>query len=185
MHKNNELCEECFSKFKPTFFHYKIDNFNAISIYPYDEVIRELIYKYKGCFDIELKSVFTSRFLLYLRLKYFGYIIVPVPSYYLDDKTRGFNHVVEIAKLLKLPIVSCLEKTEKIKQANLKSAERKQIGKVLKINDITLIKNKKILLFDDICTTGSSLKASIKLIMKGRPKKIEILTIAKNIKTNT
>lgn len=180
--KNNNLCEECFSKFEPQFIHFDMNGVKGLSIYKYDECLKELIYKYKGCYDIELKSVFLSRYILYLKTIYLGYKIIPMPSYYLDDEQRGFNHVLEIAKLLNLPICRCIEKTEKIKQADLNYKERKQIGNVLKINNLESIKGSKILLFDDICTTGSTLRAAIQLVRQGKPKKIKILTIAKNIK---
>ena len=42
-----------------------------------------------------------------------------------------------------------------------------------------MVKNKRILLIDDVVTTGSTLKASIDLIKKGSPKDIKILVLAK------
>lgn len=183
--KNNDLCEECFAKFQPKFINYKINEVKAMSLYEYDETLKDLIFKYKGCFDIELKSVFTSRYLLYLKLKYFGYKIVTIPSYITDDRIRGFNHVEEIAKLLNLQMLTVLEKTEKIKQADLGYKDRQKIGNILSIKNKETIYNQKILLMDDICTTGASLKAASKLILECKPKKLQIFTIAKNVMKRT
>lgn len=47
------------------------------------------------------------------------------------------------------------------------------------LKEIEVIKNKKILICDDICTTGSTLKAIIELVKKGNPKDIKILVVAK------
>ena len=181
MCKNNILCEQCFNKFAPKFIHFKLDGIDGLAIYEYDQNIKELLFKFKGCYDFEMKDVFLDRYYQYLRLKYLGFVVVPVPSYYLDDMTRGFNHVVEIYNRLKLPVYKIIKKTKKEKQASKNKKERKEIGKILEIENIESIKNKKILLVDDVMTTGSSLLACIKLLRSGKPKKIEILVIAKNI----
>lgn len=178
--RRNDICEDCFNKFQPKFIHFKHGKVKCLSIYHYDLTIKDLLYKYKGCYDIELKSVFLSRYLWYLRLKYYGYKVITLPSYYLDDERRGFNHVKEIAKLLKLPLLEILEKTKDHKQADQNFEGRKKIGKVLKLSHLELIKNQKILIMDDVHTTGSSIDAAINLIKEGKPKKIEVLVVAKN-----
>ena len=180
-HKNNILCEDCFSKFSPKFIHFKIGEFDGLSIYEYDQNIKDLLFKFKGCYDIELKDVFLDRYFLYLKLKYHGYSIVPVPSFHLDDEKRGFNHVEQIYSRLFLPILNVIEKTKQEKQANKNRKERTKVGKIFKITDVECIKNKKILIVDDVLTTGSSVNAVIELIKKGKPKKIKVLVVAKNI----
>lgn len=182
MFKNNNLCEDCFALFRPKFISFNHGYIRCLSIYEYDQTIKDLLYKYKGCYDYELKDVFLSRYLWYLRIKYHGYKIICLPSFYLDDARRGFNHVVEIAKLLKLEIIPALSKTANHKQANQNMEGRKLIGKYLKLSHLEMIKNQKILILDDVYTTGSSVDAAIKLILRGKPKKIEVLTLAKNIK---
>lgn len=178
--KNNDLCEDCFNKFVPRFIHFKHGKIKCLALYEYDQTIKELIYKYKGCYDIELKSVFLSRYLWFLKWKYMGYKIVTIPSWWEDDKLRGFNHVKEIAKLLNLPMLEVLEKTIDHKQADQNVEGRKQIGKVLKLSHLELIENQKILIMDDVHTTGSSIDATINLLKAGKPKKIQVLVIAKN-----
>ena len=74
-----------------------------------------------------------------------------------------------------------IEKTKKEKQANKHKKERMKVGEIFKTNQIELVKNKKILIVDDVMTTGSSLKAAINLVKQGKPRKIEVLVMAKNI----
>ena len=181
IHKNSQLCESCFNKFAPKFIHFKLDGINGLAIYEYDQNIKELLFKFKGCYDFEMKDVFLDRYYQYLRAKYYGYVVVPIPSYFLDDQTRGFNHVVEIYSRLKLPVLKIIKKTKKEKQASKHKKERKEIGKILEIEDIESIRNKNVLLVDDVMTTGSSLLACINLLRSGKPKRIEILVIAKNV----
>lgn len=150
-----------------------------MAIYKYNEGIRELIYQFKGCYDYELAPIFLNRCLNYLKFKYRGYVIVPAPSSKEGDEARGFNHVVEIFKYLDKPIVRNVEKTSDIKQADLSKSERKQISNYLEIKNRYLLTGKNILIVDDVKTTGSTLKAMVKLIKECKPKKIKILVLSR------
>ena len=177
--KKNILCEECFSKLDAKFISFKIGNIKGISIYEYTDFIKELIYKFKGCGDYELKNVFLFRYLTYLRLKYHGYYIVFVPSYYIDDERRGFNHVKAIYESLKLKELPILKKKTSHKQSDQSFKGRRNIKDVLEIDNKISLKGKKILIVDDIITTGSTLLTSIELLKSVGAKRIEILVIAK------
>ena len=151
----------------------------GLAIYEYSPFIRELIYQFKGCYDIELGKLFLEQYLLYVKYKYKGYYLVNVPSYYKDDIKREFNHVKEAFKCLDLPSIDIIEKIDEYKQSDQHHKDRINIKYHLKVSDIEKIQNKKILLVDDVMTTGSTLKACIALLRRGKPKKIEILTLAK------
>ncbi len=179
--KNNIICESCFSMFKAKFIHFNIDSIKGLSIYEYDDTIKDLLFKFKGCYDIELKEIFLSRYYSYLRIIYHDYYLVPVPSYYMDDERRGFNHVVEIYSGLKLPMLKIIEKTQNHKQAKSKRKERISSKKNFKLVDSKQIYRKKILIVDDVYTTGSSVRAVIDLIKPFKPKKISVLVVAKNV----
>lgn len=102
-----------------------------------------------------------------------------MPSFYKDDIRREFNHVIEAFNCLKLPCLHLVEKIDEYKQADQKYKDRINISKHLKVSDLEKVRNKKILLVDDVITTGSTLKAAISLLKRGGPKDIKILTIAK------
>ena len=149
-------------------------------LFDYDRTIQELLYQFKGCFDIELSRAFLEYFRDYLRIKFHGYTLVPAPSSDSSNKERGFNHVVEMFSILKLPMMSCVHKTKNVKQADLTSKERKEIKKYLAIDDVDL-SNKKILIVDDVFTTGSTIQTMINLVRSKNPKKINVLVMSKTM----
>ena len=180
--KNNVLCEECFGKLKAKFIYFTIAGIKATAVFEYTDFIKELIYKFKGCSDYELKDAFLYRYLTYLRIKYKGYYLVCAPSYHLDDEKRGFNHVEEIFKALNLKMLHILKKKSGHKQSDQSFKNRRSIHDVIYIQNNTSLKDKKILLADDIMTTGSTLLTSIELLKGAGAKTIKVLVIAKTKK---
>ncbi|MCR5506092.1 MAG: hypothetical protein K6F07_03770 [Bacilli bacterium] len=173
------LCENCYKDMHPHFDKFEVLGYSAIAIYHYDEAIKSRLYQFKGCFDIEINMIFLDRFALYYRLKFYDYVVIPAPSYIEDDERRGFNHVVEIFKNLKLPIVNLFVKTEHHKQADLGLEGRREIKKYIEVRSGIDIRNKKVLLVDDVFTTGSTMKTMIGLVEKMHPKDIKILVMSK------
>ena len=106
--------------------------------------------------------------------------MIPAPSYQKNDEERGFNHVEEIFSVLNLKMKKCIHKTKQVKQADLTTKEREQIGSVLEIDNVDL-SGKKILLVDDVYTTGSTIKAMINLVRQKGAKKIKVLLMSKTI----
>ena len=138
------------------------------------------MYQFKGCKDYELRTIFLEYYSQYLNYKFNGYTIIPAPSHKKSDEERGFNHVEEIFSILKLKMMKCIHKTKKVKQADLTTKEREKIGSVLKIEDVDL-RRKKILLVDDVFTTGSTIKSMIKLVKERGAKHIKVLLMSKTI----
>ena len=175
------ICNKCFQELIPVFRKFDVNGYNALAIYDYTEVIRKTLYQFKGCFDIELFDIFFARYARELRLMYHGYVMVPIPSSKQDDERREFNHVEEMFKILKLPFIKTIEKTSGVKQANSTLDERKNISKYLKLIDGANLNNKKVLIVDDVYTTGNTMKAAIHLVESLNPKKIKVLVMSKTL----
>ena len=173
------ICHKCQSEFEPKFTSFNVNGYKATSIFEYTPHVKELIYKYKGCFDYELKDVFLNLYYKEIRMRYSGYKIIPIPSYAEDDKVRGFNHVVEMFKILGLELLPIIEKTAHFKQAENKAKKRSEINKYLVIKKPIDLSNTKVLIVDDIYTTGSTMRAAINLVEKLNPKQIRVLVFAK------
>ncbi len=155
-----------------------IGDIEAFYLYDYDDEVKEKLYQFKGCFDFELSKIFVIYFKNYLKLKYFGYFLVPAPSSKEANIRRKFNHVEEMFSLLKMPMIKCIHKTKNVKQSDLHVNQRKQVSKRLKIDDVSLV-GKKILIVDDVYTTGSTVKAMIDLVKTKHPKQIKVLVMSK------
>lgn len=179
--KKSSLCDNCFEKFDTYFHSFSVDNTKAMAIYKYDEQMKQLLYQFKGCFDYELKDIFLERYKWYLRIKYYGYTLVGAPSHIDDNNERGFNHVKEIYSQLKLPFLDILIKNSKEKQTDLNYEKRQNIKDKITIENGINLFNKKILLVDDVFTTGATIKACIKLLKQNGAKKIKVLVLAKTI----
>lgn len=175
----SNICPNCFAQFDVKFIWLKINKIKALVIYSYNDFFRNLLYLYKGCYDYELKDVFLKRFSLELRIIFLNYIVIPIPSNESDDLKRGFNHVEEIAKSIGFKIEKHIFKNKYFKQSERNKKEREEIKNDLEIIDGEKLKNKKILLIDDVTTTGSTLKCCYELINEYKPKLIKALVLAK------
>ncbi len=167
---------------KASFFHWRIGRVHCYSLFPYNDTIRSLIYQFKGCGDFELSSTFFSYVLPFLRIRFHDYVIVPAPSSQSHNETRGFNQVEAIAGHLGLPIACCLTKEGESKQSDLPLRERGKVNQSIHLKEGFRLAGKKLLLLDDVYTTGNTVKACLRNLAKTRPKKMVVLTVAKTLK---
>lgn len=178
---NNEfICPKCLSKFNPIFKKFDIDGIDGLTLFSYDVFMKDLIYRFKGCFDYELREIFLGLYKNELSILFKGYTVIPAPSFIGDDTVRGFNHVREIFGFLGLESIDAFEKTKQHKQSDQRMRDRKKIGEFIKFKDEIDLKN-KILLVDDIYTTGATMKTLISMLKSRGIRDIKVLVICKTI----
>ena len=175
---DNKVCNKCINKFKEINKIVYYEGKEIFILYEYNDFFKELLYRFKGCYDIELKNAFFNNNLLKMKCKYKKRKIICAPSYLDDDIKRGFNHVKEIAKSINLEIIDCLSKIKEYKQSDKKMSERKNIQKVIRIDKTKVNTKDKILIIDDVATSLSTIKSIIHLL----PTKsdIKVLVLASN-----
>lgn len=173
------LCLKCYKNLKPTYHKFEIKGVKGISLFKYEGDIKKLIFQFKKCEDYGLKDVFLLKFKNYINIFYSNYVIIPIPSSKSQDKKRGYNHVEAIYSSLKLKIIYPLKKKTDENQKDKTFEERIKTKDMFSFDDSIDIKNKNILLVDDVCTTGTSLKNAVSLLKTKNPRKIKIIVIAK------
>lgn len=160
-------------------------------IFKYKDLIRESFlkykfgeqnYKYKAFANFIIKDKKICGF-----LKKYD-IIIPVPISKKRKTQRGYNQseliIKECARLDK-NITVCKDVLYKIKdtkpQSTLDKEQRKiNIQGAYKVQNSNIINNKKVLLFDDIYTTGSTLEECAKVLKKSGAYEVSVLTFAKD-----
>lgn len=193
---DENLCSKCkviIKKIeKGQFFSYKNTYFDKhFYLFLYEGIIREKLIQYKFqnqnylC-DFFVKILLNNEKISGILEKYD--IIIPVPMYQKKEKRRGYNQTSLIAKRLAKNTKS-LEydgtSLKKIKdtqtQSSLNKLDRmKNIKNAYKVLNEQKIKKKKIILLDDIYTTGATVNECAKVLRKAGAKEILVLTIAKD-----
>ena len=162
----------------------------SMHIFKYNEMIRQRLIEYK--FQDKSYMYKTFEKIILKNKKVCGFlekydIIIPVPIHKKRRLKRGYNQTELIAKEICKNISLELKTDVLIKQKNIKAQselnknERKQnIKNAFEIKNINEIIDKKILLFDDIYTTGSTVNECSKILKKVGAKQIGVVTIAKD-----
>jgi len=113
-------------------------------------------------------------------------VIVPVPLAMKRRKERGYNQAdliaEELSKLINVPVVDdFIIRTKDTKAQKKMTLEQRQenIHGAFEIKPpYSKIKNKRVLLIDDVFTTGTTVDECARVMKKGKPKSVEVLTIA-------
>lgn len=157
----------------------------ARSVFNYEKPISTLIKKAKYKNERYILDVFSE----YLAGAYFknyfsSDIIVYVPMTKKAEKKRGYNQskilAVNVAESVGVPIFDVLEKTKDTKrQAKLTAKDRRQnLIDAFKVKDKKAVADKKVLIIDDVTTTGSTAEAIAIKLKKAGAKSVELLTVA-------
>lgn len=175
--KKRQLCFSCLSKIQPSPIHFNIDDVDVLSFVKYDPNISRLLILYKEHKDEALAPIFLSPFSKKINKEYKTYVAVPLPSSKEKVEQRGFHHLHRMIESLDLDVKDVLEKRMDIKQAKMSRQQRESIDQIfdIRMDDNTFWEN--VVLIDDVCTTGASLQAAIRL-MRPYCKNLRAITFA-------
>lgn len=148
----------------------------------YDGNAREMLHGLKfGGKKYLVKTIGAMMADTFLKYRMEGEIIVPVPMFEKDEKKRGFNQAellaYEVGKRLNIPVLPALKKV--ISTATQKELSGKERAENLdKCFEVVFpqVKDRKILLVDDIFTTGATANECTKALLKGKCKEVSVLT---------
>jgi len=160
---------------------------SLISLFSYDGVIKKAIGELKynfvedcagemaGLCVLKLKDLYTNK----------DVILVPIPLHRSRERWRGFNQSASVGKHIAALmgwkfVPDLLERTSRTKpQVGLEKKLRKNNVKgVFKLNPNYKLRSPDYLLFDDVWTTGSTMKEACKALKRSGAKTVWGLTIA-------
>ena len=179
------ICSDCRDK--------KLYFKKAYCAYEYKGGVREAIHNIKFRDHPQNIRYFADKVFEYAKENGFedADIVTFVPMYPKKERKRGFNQSAMLAKYLaKHKMGSYAQTLKKIKntpdQHNLLKEERlKNLKGSFAATDENAVKGKKILLADDIYTTGSTVNECAKVLMEAGAESVEVVCIAIVNKRNT
>jgi ComF family protein len=202
MRNENLICTECYVSIPRTNYHLKADNpaarlfwgrcmverVAAFSFYTRDSRIRKLIHqlKYRGVREVgfELGRIYAlslreSRFLDGMDL------IIPVPLHPSRKRKRGFNQSEMISCGIS-DVTGLTVDTKSLIRANVTKTQTKKsrydrwtnVEGIFKVTESDKLKDKHILLVDDVITTGSTLEACTNELLKIENVKVSVAALA-------
>ena len=186
---DDHLCQDCIKEPKK----FKIARAPGM----YDQTLKKAIhcFKYKG--KIQLAGPFGmllfAAFIRFWDIKKID-IIIPVPLHLRRFRARGFNQAYLLVKNWKqLAVKLSIDMSEISVERNVLVRSRwtepqtglgrkkrmKNIKNAFKVSDCSGIAGKKILLVDDVFTTGATTNECAKTLMGNGAKRVDVLTLAR------
>ncbi len=176
------LCPKCLKK------PYKFDK--AISAVRYDDFSKKLILPFKHGDKTQYAKTIASIMSMYGReIAKQSDFIIPVPIHLTRMLKRKYNQASLISTYLSKIYLKPVLYTTPIRskatasQGHLSTKERKQnVSGVFSVKNADKIKNRNILLIDDVFTTGATVNECAKILKQNGAKKVFVFTFARVIK---
>ncbi|MEL4024089.1 ComF family protein [Lysinibacillus endophyticus] len=167
------ICTECEQKFEP--YNNQNDQ-NIVSLYQYNEAMKDFLHRYKFMHDVLLAKVFRDK--IHQKLARKTEIIIPIPMHPMKLKERTFSPIDELLKEAKIPFKHYLEKTTTETQGSKTRKERITTPQLFKLkeNQHEII-DQHLLLVDDIYTTGTTIQHARKLLLGAGAKSVLAFTL--------
>lgn len=185
--RNEYACNKCKAKFPDNIkINYAVGGYACYSAFPYSDIFKRGVcaFKFKNCgaYSKPLAYALYKRTESIIDLNSID-LITSVPMHKKSLKNRGYNQsqllAKDFAELVNIPYADTLEQHKENKtQHNLKKKERaKNVKGVYRIIDKSIVENKRILIIDDIITTGNTLGECARTLTKAGSGLITCATI--------
>ncbi len=167
----SEICDDCkeWEKLEKQISHE--------AIYQYDQSMKLFFSRYKFFGDYVLAKAFAQD-VRRLLLPYKEWTLVPIPVSQETYAERCFNQVSALLEAAHLPYQELLLKQASQKQSSKTRQERLCTKQVFQVKNHVVLPQ-KVLLFDDIYTTGATLRLACMALEKQGVKEIRTASLAR------
>lgn len=180
LEKEPYICDECLSQIVKKMEFREMFGIPTLFLSNYDGLLKSMLMNFKEFSDIELAPCFLFCFLPFIKMIYQGSLFLPLPSSKKRIEKRGFSHLEKMLKASDLEYLSVFEQMDDKEQKNASSTKR-QSSKHIVLNDkAELLSGRKVVLFDDVLTSGATFHQSLAEIKKTNAKKISGLVLMDN-----
>lgn len=188
--RNLLICPSCDKNLKFKFFKRKIciisnKEINCIAPFTYSDKVREAVIRFKFHSKVgNCKFLSSAMVKAFENYKEKSDIIVPVPISLKRKMQRKYNQcellAEEISKNIEIPCKNILVKiVDNPAQHDIESVYKSEnVKNAYKVNPDFKIQGKRILLVDDVCTTGNTLKECAKTLLENGAESVTCLVIA-------
>ena len=174
--RRGDLCHDCFRwEEDPEWQGYLERN---LSLFLYNDFLKEMIAKFKFRGDYVLAKIF-SEFLKKKLTEIAPDLFVPIPLSEERLYERGFNQASAILIEAGYQPNHLLSRIHSEKQSKKSRSERIHLPQVFQLLPDIQVAGKKVVLIDDIYTTGSTLRHAAKLLKVGGAASVQSLTLAR------
>jgi competence protein ComFC len=151
------------------------------SLYVYNDFLKGVIAKIKYRGDAELIKAFYPIARSKFKSNFRKFLLVPVPLSEERQYERGFNQAEIFAKSLTSNVQPLLKRVTHEEKQSKKTRENRMLKKhnSFKVFDEDSVKEKSILLIDDVYTTGSTLRYAAKVLKDAGADQISSITFAR------
>ncbi len=150
------------------------------ALYKYNPAMKDFFHRYKFKGDIRLAGCFIEQLRCYLSAYDYD-ILVPIPLADARLRERGFNQVSTLLDYAELPYANCLIKPVDTDSQSAKSrAERLRLKQPFALSaDNYQLAGRRVLIMDDIYTTGRTMIFAYDLLLHQGVKSIQSVSIAR------
>jgi competence protein ComFC len=171
--RHGDLCNDCVRwEADPEWKGYLDQN---ISLFQYNDFLKEVIARFKFRGDYIIAKAFAEQIKSKLaKLEYDFLVPIPLSEERLYE--RGFNQAEALLTVAGYTPTPLLTRIHSEKQSKKSRTERIHVPQVFQVSEN---ESGKILLIDDIYTTGSTLRHAAKILKEAGAERIQSITLAR------
>lgn len=148
-----------------------------LSLFEYNDFLKDYLARYKYRGDHRLAKAFEPQLANHLKTLQFDQIL-PIPLSEKRHYERGFNQSAALLEGAQVTPSELLSRSHSEKQSKKSRRDRLKQKQIFSLTSTNLT-GQSILIFDDIYTTGTTLRQAAKLLKEAGAERVTSLTLAR------